>query len=421
MKNIAIAKYGKSVKFCSPYSPTGGDAEAPHTFQALARLNPDKTFYLIGKSDFYKLKDYQKKELFPYDNVVDCYAQFDKSKGKDRTYVTNYIVDYMERNNLKMDYGIIFIGQIGTVTVPDRIKQLKNPDLIASVIEMSLYYSAALTHYLNTSMLPWTEILTDVRLNSRQTRDIFNPPLLSLGQQKSEYKMRHISSYEDQTLKEHLVTTEYADIEKTICLFYDKPSKESWFNKTGRIVTISNQINDKRYDQHKKWVLDNFNDFDDLKLYGKWEDERALSDDRFKGPTTMLNIQKELRAHKYSIIIPTHIGWVTAKYIEIIGNGCIPFMHPSYDSINNHLDLPDVIRPKTPEELRATILKMEEDDSYRIEILEMLWKRYIKDSFYDGTFINEVIFKKIDPKYTPPDLSLFKKEKLLNLEALFDL
>lgn len=418
MKNIAIAKYGKSIKFCTPYSPVGGDAEAPHTFQALARLNPDKKFYLIGKSDFYKLSDSKKAELFPFGNVIDCYAKFDKTKKNDRAYITDFINIYMANEKVSIDYGIIFIGQVGTVTVPDRIKQIKKPDLIASVIEMSLHYSAAITHYLNTSMIPWAEILTDVRLNANQSRDLFNIPKHSLGQQKVDYVLRHIKNYEDQELQYTPVHTEYADMEKSICLFYDKPDRSYWKNKKNTIITISNQINNKRYDLHKEWVLDNFSDHD-VSLYGKWEDERALSDPRFKGGTSMKHIQDLLRDHKYSIILPVHSGWVTAKYIEILGAGCIPFMHPSYDSVNNHLDLPDILRPKTPAELRKTIDEMEADDEYRLRILEILTEKYIKDSFYDGTFINDVIFKKIDPKYIAPDTILYNKVEVINLEMLF--
>ena len=419
MKNIAIAKYGKSIKFCSPYSPVGGDAEAPHTYQALARLNPDKTFYLIGRSDFYKLTDQKKAELFPYNNVVDCYQQFDKSRKLDKDYNANFINEYMEANGITIDYGIIFIGQIGTVTVPNKIQQIKNRDLIASVIDMSLFYSAGITHYLNTSMIPWVEVLTDVRLNLRQTRDIFNIPTHSLGQQAVTYEHRHIKSYEDQDITFTTIETEYAHMEKCQCLFYEKPSQKHWYNKEGTIACISNQINDKRYDLHKEWVLDNFQDFNDVKLYGKWDDPRAKADARFKGSKTMQQLQDILRKHKYSIVIPVHNGWVTPKYLEILQQGCIPFMHPDYDSVNNHLQLPDVIRPKNPEELRNTILKMESDDSYRISVLEQLTKLYLDDSFFDGRFVNDIIFKKIDPEYVRPNLENYQKVKTYTLEDLF--
>lgn len=418
MKNIALAKYGKSIKFDSPYSPVGGDAEAPHTFQALARLNPDKTFYLIGRSDYGRLTSAKRSELFPHDNVVDCYDKFNKSCRCDRAYTANFINEYMEEENITIDYGIIFMGQVGTVTVPDRIKKVKNQNEFAAIIEMSLHYSSAISHYLNTSMIPWVEILTDVRLNINQARDVFNPPRYSLGQQSVDYKLKHIRNYEDQSPVFTPIHTEYADIEKTICLFYDKPDRSYWHNKTNTIITISNQINHKRYDLHRKWVIDNFHDYD-VSLYGKWDDPRAIEDPRFKGPTSMEHIQALLRRHKYSIILPVHSGWVTAKYIEILGAGCIPFMHPSYDSVNNHLDLPDVIRPKTPEELRKTIDAMEADDNYRLGVLEMLTNRYIKDSFYDGTFINEVIFTKIDPTYKAPVVDLSAIEGPVTINDFF--
>jgi len=58
MKNIGFAKIGKSVKFRSNrYSPVGGDNEASCTIRAVANNNPDKTFYILGRSDYSTLTD----------------------------------------------------------------------------------------------------------------------------------------------------------------------------------------------------------------------------------------------------------------------------------------------------------------------------------------------------------------------------
>jgi len=53
MKHIGFGKLGKSVKFQrNKYSPIGGDNEASCTLRALANLNPDITFHIIGRTDY---------------------------------------------------------------------------------------------------------------------------------------------------------------------------------------------------------------------------------------------------------------------------------------------------------------------------------------------------------------------------------
>ena len=74
MKNIGFGKIGKSVKFKrNRFSPIGGDNEPSTVLIALANNNPDKTFYIIGRSDFSTLNESESLELFPFDNVIDIW------------------------------------------------------------------------------------------------------------------------------------------------------------------------------------------------------------------------------------------------------------------------------------------------------------------------------------------------------------
>ena len=74
MKNIGFAKIGKSVKFKrTRFSPIGGDNEPSTVLISLANNNPDKTFYIIGRSDFSTLNESEVLDLFPYDNVIDIW------------------------------------------------------------------------------------------------------------------------------------------------------------------------------------------------------------------------------------------------------------------------------------------------------------------------------------------------------------
>src|SRR6056300_926802 len=115
MKNIGFAKIGKSIKFkTNKYSPIGGDNEASCTIRAMANNNPDKTFYLIGRSDFGALSDTERLDLFPYDNVIDCWHGVPLAMSE--TYY-NHIINYFK--DIELDFSVMMIGQISNVTIPD--------------------------------------------------------------------------------------------------------------------------------------------------------------------------------------------------------------------------------------------------------------------------------------------------------------
>ena len=60
--NILIGKFGRSIFFDKKsWSIYAGDDEAPILYTELAKRYPQHTFYLIGKSDIYKIKRRLKK------------------------------------------------------------------------------------------------------------------------------------------------------------------------------------------------------------------------------------------------------------------------------------------------------------------------------------------------------------------------
>ena len=144
MKRIAFAKVGKSIKFASAFSPIGGDNEAPAILRALANNNPNITFYIVGRSDFHKLDEIKVHELFPYGNVVDVWG---KTRFLSETDKFNHIIQ--QHKKYDFEYGIMMFGQVGTVTIPGRIQQVKNRDLIASVIDMTKNYTSPITMWMN--------------------------------------------------------------------------------------------------------------------------------------------------------------------------------------------------------------------------------------------------------------------------------
>lgn len=412
MKNIGFAKVGKSIKFRpNYYSPIGGDNEASCVLRALANHNPDKTFYVVGKSDFSQLSDHERLDLFPYDNVVDIWKGI-KTTHDDTYY--RHIITYFEKRGIVLDYTVMLVGQVGTVTIPGKIEQVKNRHLIASVIDMTKGYTTPISTWLNEVKPPYIEIINDPRYKFDQARDMFHMPTKSIGQYDFTYEHEVIQSYENQDkIVVHTPST-YAGVETAFCMDYTYSTEINTDRGTNFMIVL-NEGNPSRYNLLNEWVL---RKFDDVEVYGKWDDERTVTDKRFRGSLHITEIQKKLKDVKFTFIIPIAPGWVTAKYIEMIHAGVIPFLHPTYDE-QKHLPIPDFFRPKNPEQFYKRMnMLIEDPEKYELALAE-LRKLVLKPEYYNGDFLNETIMKSIDEGYVAPDVSKFQVTKAASLEDFF--
>ena len=410
MKRIAFAKIGKSIKFDSAFSPIGGDNEAPAILRALANNNPDITFYLVGRSDFNKLDETKIHKLFPYNNVIDCWGKTKFLREEDRW---NHIIQCQKK--FDFEYGIMMFGQVGTVTIPGRIEQVKDRSLIASVIDMTKNYSSPITMWLNECKVPYVEIQNDPRYHCNQSRDLFHLPEVTLSQYDYTFEANHIKSYEDQDRMTTNVKAVYAGMEMGFCFDRPYPNLKD-YNKTIKTLVVLNEGSPSRYDFLKEWILDYNND---VEIYGKWEHQDVLSDKRFCGSLKLEELQPMLQKTKYTFIIPIAKGWVTSKYIEMIHNGVIPFFHPTYDE-QNHTKVNDFLRPKSPKDLNDRIEFLESNPDQYNKLLEKL-QSLLKTEYYDGRFMSNQILGSFIDSYKLPDLNSFKKADLKNnsLEDFF--
>jgi len=413
MKNIGFAKIGKSVKFRSNrYSPIGGDNEASCTIRAVANNNPDKTFYILGRSDYSTLTDSEKVEVFPYGNVVDIWEGVRVSHNE--TYY-RYVITYLEKNNIELDTTIMMVGQTGTVTIPGKIKKTRVDDgKPAAVIDMTKGYTTPLATWLNESKPHYVEIVNDPRYVMNQSRDIFHLPSISLGQYDYEYEANTIESYEDQSRSVRKVLSVYAGMETAFCVDYDY-KKEASTDRNTDFMVVLNEGKPSRYKFLKEWVLDHN---DDVEVYGKWENAETETDSRFKGSLHITELQKKLKNVKFTFIIPIAKGWVTSKYIEMIHAGVIPFLHPTYDE-QHHLNIPEFLRPKTPQELSERIKMLSENAVKYKTVLDGIRAAVLKPGYYDGTFINNKIMTAVYSDYQAPDLDQFEKKTVTTLEDFF--
>lgn len=414
MMNIGFAKIGKSVKFKSnKYSPIGGDNEASCVLRALANNNPDKKYYIIGRSDFSQLSESDRLELFPYDNVIDVWEGVGLDISEE---YYRHIITYLEKNQITLDFTVMMVGQVGSVTVPGKIKKVRDTDddKAASVLDMTKWYVTPISTWLNEKKPRYIEIVNDPRYTMRQSRDLFHLPEVSLGQYDYSYVSNAIRSYEDQTRIERRVESVYAGMETAFCYDYEYSPKVN-FNRHTDFMIVLNEGKPSRFDMLNEWVLEKF---DSVDIYGKWEHERALADPRFKGSAHIHEIQKMMSDVKFTFIIPIAKGWTTSKYIEMIHAGVVPFLHPTYDE-QRHLPIPEFLRPKTPKEFHDRMTQLLNDQKHYESVLLDLRSNVLKPEYYDGTFINNKIMSAFDSSYTVPDVKQFDKKTVVTLEDFF--
>ena len=422
--HIAFAKIGKSIKFKSAFSPVGGDNEAPAVLKALANNAPDTKFYIVGRSDFCRLTDSERLEIFPYDNVIDIWAggRFktfsDRRDYNDPFY--HHVTNFFKERDISLSYCVLMVGQVGTVTIPGRIERVRDRSQVASTIDMTLNYSSPITVWLNETKIPYVEIVNDPRYVMNQARDIFHLPAVSLGQYDWEYTANHIKSYEDQDRVETKVASTYAGMETAFCIGRKMPEIDK-IPKSRHFAVVLNEGDPSRYDMLKEWVLGGL---EDVEVYGRWSHKMAQPDmdTRFKGSIDLEEVQEIMRDTKYTLIIPIRDGWVTSKYIEMIHAGVIPFFHPSYDR-QHHTGVPLAIRPKSPEDMFHIIERLESTPGAREELLRILQKRILKPEYYDGSFIAKRILeaghKQIGMEYVPADLAKYTPVKSISLDDFF--
>lgn len=415
MTNIAFGKIGKSIKLKSSFSPTGGDNEAPNVLKALANNNPDKTFYIVGRSDFKRLTDNDKAEMFPYSNVIDCYEGCGSVTDK-----PDYLIDWFKEHNVKIDFAVCMIGQMGNVTIPNRVQKMSNPNEMTSIIDMTKNYTTPVLNWLNETDVQWVEIVNDPRYTSKQSRDFIKSPAYSLGQYDYTYTHNRIKSFEDQTRHDVYQKSHYEGMETAFCIGREYPILENISeNRPVDFMVVLNEGKPSRYKMLKEWVLDRM---ENVEIYGQWDEEITKNDHRFKGTLHIDELQKKLRRAKATFIIPIADGWVTSKYIEMIHAGVVPFFHPSYDR-QGHINVPDALRLRKPSDLPICIDLLKNDFMTHLRLMQNL-QDILDPAYYDGTFMNDKIMSRaykhiLGKEYQRPDINQYTKAEINDLSSFF--
>lgn len=375
-KTYLVGKIGKSVKFNpKSWGAIGGDNEAPELLRKMAELNPNDTFVIIGKNDV----DKHRKELNLPDNLVDVYVDATVEEKKDLNYVKDVLADK------QIDGCFLLTGPTGSGNIPNKfykrtpLKEGKKE--FGSPLACFQNYVGPMYEFLNESNIPWVLIANDPRYIG-QGSDLMNQPQLILSQYDETISMQTYDNWEDQNYVKNDIPSVYAEMEKIFLI--DKTIQNQ--EKTTNFMMVLNEGAPSRYPMLKEYVL---NSMEDVAIYGKWDEKTIGDDQRFKGPKKFEDLQAELPHVKYTFIIPIKKGWVTAKWVEMIANGIIPFFHPTYDE-QKHCNVPDYIRISKPEELGEKIAELESNPELYNKILSECLACITEDDL-NGTNLSKVI------------------------------
>lgn len=406
--NIAIGKIGKSIKV-DGWNILGSQSAPIIFYSSISKLNPQIMFYIIGTNDIHKLSPELYNKLFPNKNVISCYEDKElNSKYDDETkYQIPY--EYLIKNDIHLDAALIFSGMASeNCNIPNFLPQKSHPELLSKPLQCFKNYAGNIINVLNKTNVPVYTIAEDPRHVICRARDLYNREKLIFSQANlNDMEVEHIYDLSDLTkLTISKLNARYYHTEKIFLM----GETHNWKNdidfnkKDGGIIMLMNghgtskingaNVPDGRLPFVKEWVFDLFEntEFKDCKVYGKWSDNLHNSDNRFIAKP-MYELKDELLHAKYTLVYSIQPGFVTVKPFEMLRWGIIPFLHPDYD-LNHLLNFPEYLYIKDKNDFVNKINYLESNqDAYYNLLNECL--NLIKDSYIDGTFLNNLIIGKI--------------------------
>ena len=397
---IAIGKIGKSIKFGpeekgkGKKAMTAGSIDARIIFQTLIKFNPEHTFYLIGRSNYSRLKPEIRNKIDPHKNVVDVWAKFndwfDNQDDKDETTESWRFIDHVIKTESKFDVGIFIAG--GVLEYAVQGKTMKEGKHIKTLMAAAKY-AGPLHHFINETKIPYTVLSLDPRCYPKPTKDILVPPKRVLQLMNETMDVEHRVSYEKDDMVVDKGPAVYSGLETLYVVEEEEPSGlDSFFDEPVKkerdinMVLWLNEGKPSRYNDLKNFILDSV---EDVQVYGVWN-EKALKDPRIQ-QVAMSELSWQFPRTKYTFCIPIAPGWATGKFWEMIKHGIIPFMHPSYDEQNN-IGFPEELRVKDSKELLEKINLYNSNEMLYNELYNKLQDMITPDK-KSGKYINDIIMK----------------------------
>ena len=389
---IAVFPIGSIVKFKKDtIKRSDGSIEYYKTIWALTHnANVDQVL-ILQKSDWDKLTDEEKADVDPRGVIYDVYSEhgLKTANPKNREDVNEWMkytnVYEAVKDMPTPDFAITFLAQgFANVNIPLFLPKKKDPSGKNMVLSMTLRYSAPMIHYLNMTNVPYFVIATDPRYcpAKLKRRDVANRPLEFLSQFNEECSFTSICKYE--SLAEETTSTipvSYTGIERiglvgetAVSPDNDRPIK--FAISAMQSSYGENATKDYRFDELKKWVLDQPGS-EDYHIYGKWIEFFTKDYPQFKGMLPHTEIDETFIKTRYTLVIPIRPKWVTGKYVEMLRVGCVPFFHPQYDTQYSTIPKDHFLRVKDPADMYKKIEYLDANPEKRIALVKELQVKFL--------------------------------------------
>lgn len=406
MKHVVFSKVGIKLYFHPKnWNYAGGGFDYLNSCLAIIRHNPENQYYFCQSSDIAQLSPDEHMCMFPENNVHFPYEDFHGAvKDDDPEYLKSvwqpFLWKWFEDRGIKPDFGLFDFGIYFNTNTMFEIKTDRGShgDYAMPSI-MAKRYAMPIVHMVNEWDGPWISMHHDPRSDLKQ-RDIFNKPFFMAAQanNKYSYKTWNRARQDFDMTNYH---QEYFGIQESALIGQDRGDISDLLKKkTKQFGIVCNQSKDDRnaIDRTqilRKYVLD---EFEDVEVFGKWDEEVTRGDRRFCGIVPKRDLNDRIVSWKYSLCIPIGKGWATSKYLEMISNGIVPFLHPYYDGQKNTKLPHDFLHVKDAADLKKKIEYLEKGDNYE-KFITKLYNFYMRDEFLTGSSINNRFMKKFIPGY----------------------
>lgn len=412
--NVAIGKFGRSLFFNKEYRKTGkGDLAPMASYITLAKNYPEHTFYMIGGSDLYKSEknpNFRKDNEVP-DNIVDLYREAKLSMKDTGMLLSDSLLKVIKDRNITFDYGIFFQGPAFATSTHNCLKPNGEPKKILEAIEN---YSEPLVVAINECKFPWILVNEDPRYVPLSTKDILNDETCILSHLNKSFTRQRCKGYGElsKESRDYNQSFIYSGIERTSLLFLKKYDFRNYkdfevegkhHTKDGFLFMACNE-SPNRFKNVQDWILDKY---DNVKIYGNWNASTIENyKDRFEAKP-MAYLQEDMWRAKYTYIpgfFDKMTNFVTIKIWEMMIYGIIPFFDKNKYDTDNLLPIPEFLRCENPDDMKAKIDMLENDQELYQKTLNDLYD-LVDDKYFNGEFITD-IFSPIFNK----DVNLLTKE-----------
>lgn len=407
-KNIIIGKVGKTVRLKTMDISTGDDAPMI-LYSTMSRINPEYNFYFVGPNQLKKLSDKEYDYLFPNHNV---FAVNEVNWDLDEPYSPT--VEYFKKNNIKVDFALLFCGMVSGINVANFIRKgWEHGGEPVKILNAYKNYAGPYIYVLNELGCPYFGISEDARYITVNAMDLYNRERLIFSQTTNVFEpVEHVKSKDDWSKTTEKIQAIYAGVEKIFLMGIDKNWRDSIdldkkINSSGnKFIVISNGCGTKeinrasgnklsRLPEYEKWILKNFEhtEYNGTKIYGVWDDKAYKKWPGRIEDVRLCDLGDEVAEAKYSIAYSQIPGFVTVKAWELITQGLIPFIHPHYDK-DRLLGLPEYVYVNTPEELVRKCRELDANPEMYKKLMNDCMGM-IKPEYLDGSMLNNTIFGKI--------------------------